>query len=425
MRRTLKYLASVALLGLATACTSGNSGLQPPFKSAAPYSQDALQLAVGVATFFDGSKGLNTVTTWRQPNGLSATLLSIPAITLPAGDTVPGGVSGTTTYGLPFGGGCANVDGATGAITGSPQALPGTKALCTTFGQNGGAFAYGFEPDNAQTTGSYLCGFLWQPVYFDTVGAPFDGFVGGPPAFPDFSNGTVNCPSPPFYGFSEGFTTFDMPAVAGTYSLSLNIPASNVPAATIGPVAAGLNSTAGLPKWTTLSFHEDGAGGGTAHYTAPAGVTEVIVNLIDVSQSACCNGGTQGYVYTQVGGGGTQSLSFPDNLGPVPNPNAPATASINAGDEYEVQFIGVDYPAFEAAPPNTSQTPAIVGANGQADVTLGIAGWYQLGPTAPTSCFYGTTITCGSTFAADGGLKVRGGVLHGAAAQRVIQRLHR
>jgi hypothetical protein len=42
-----------------------------------------------------------------------------------------------------------------------------------------------------------------------------------------------------------------------------------------------------------------------------------------------------------------------------------------AGDIVIVAAVGYDYPAFEAGPPgNTSQKPAIAGANGQADITM-------------------------------------------------------
>ncbi|HEY5257859.1 MAG TPA: hypothetical protein VIJ12_05705, partial [Candidatus Baltobacteraceae bacterium] len=45
--------------------------------------------------------------------------------------------------------------------------------------------------------------------------------------------------------------------------------------------------------------------------------------------------------------------------------------TMNSGDFYYVSAIGFDYPAFEASPPgNIAPKPTIVGANGQADITM-------------------------------------------------------
>ena len=102
--------------------------------------------------------------------------------------------------------------------------------------------------------------------------------------------------------------------------------------------------------------------GGTAHFTAPGGVTETLVNIQDE---------VTGAIYTIVThGAGAKTATLPDQLGPATG-NGTLTASLNPGDVYEVQLVGADYPAYESSPQITaSQTPVITGSNGQADITL-------------------------------------------------------
>ncbi|MBC5800055.1 MAG: hypothetical protein GIW94_08805 [Candidatus Eremiobacteraeota bacterium] len=355
----------MALLGI-SACTSGNSAQEPPFKSA-NLTQNKLQLAVGVATFNDGSKGLNVVETFRQPNGLSAVLLSTPSLTGPF--TVPAGMGG--------------VDGGTNHITGSPQALPGQTPVVSTFGQSGGAFAYGFAPENSSTAGAASYNLYSAPFYaadgtltsnppanpanpLYNPGIPGssdpphanDAYRGGPPAYPNVRNGTF----PGFYGYTLGFTTFALTPVAGTYTLAVNVPSGNHPSVSISAPNATLANVTGLPTFAAApTFTEDGAGGGTVTCSPPAGTTETLAEIEDQKTAA--------YYTIVTTDRGPVSVALPDLLGPTTT--GTATPSLGMGDPYSVVCLAVDYPLFEAGPPaNVQQTPALTGGAGQADIAF-------------------------------------------------------
>ena len=356
MRLTHNAIAAIALLGLAVSgCSSGASGIEPPF-TAVNLNANKVQLAVGVATYYNATgvaQGLNTVTTFRQPNGLSGTLLNTPTLTGPF--VVPAASS-------------AGIDAGTNHISGSPQALPGTTAVKTTFAQNGGVFAYGFNPENSTTSGAAQFAKYAQP-FFDTLdtGAKVK-FIGGPPAYPNTQ--TPSFPSG-FQGFPEGFTIFALTPVAGAYNLSVNVPSANNAGATLTSPTATLSNTAGLPAFVAApTFASTGAGGGTVSCVVPAGATETIIDLRDT---------VAGTFYTAVvQGGGAVSATFADNLGPQ-TAAKPTSPTLVATDTYEINCIGADYPAFEAGPPtNLAQLPTIVGGNGQADLTISptLAGTY-------------------------------------------------
>lgn len=360
MSRYRTSLFALALLGI-TACTSGNGAQEPSFQSA-DLTQTKLQLAVGVATFNDGTKGLNVVETFRQPNGLSAVLLDTPSLTGPF--TVPSGSGG--------------IDGGTNHITGSPQALPGQTAVKSTFGQSGGAFAYGFAPENSTTGGAASYALYAAPFYAAdgtlTSNAPASGMLsdppivsgaptndsyrGGPPAYPNVRNGTF----PGFFGYPLGYTTFALAPVAGTYALSVNVPSGNHPSVTTTAQNATLANTAGLPAFAAPpAFTEDGAGGGTATCTPPAGTSETIVEIEDQASAA---------FYTIVNtGAGPVTAMLPPSLGSTVS--STAMPSIAMGDPYNVVCLAADYPLFEAAPPaNRQQVPTLLGAAGQADIAF-------------------------------------------------------
>jgi hypothetical protein len=383
----LRPVAALIGLGIVAGCTSGNGALEPGFTSA-NLNANKLQLAVGVATYQDGTTGLNTVTTFRQPDGLVGTLLNTPTLTGPF--TVPAGVPGTrsaattTTFGTAI---CAaNVDAGTNHITGSPQVTTlSSTAVCTTLGQAGGVTSYGIAPTNSTTAsapafllyGDFLDGsdgaIYGNPFYSNgtdyigdgagdentATGSGYAALRGGPPSYPNVRNGTYPTG---FLGYTFGYTTFHLTPVAGAYNLTLNIQAGDTANSSISAPTATLSSTVGLPAYTAApTFAEDGTGGGTASCTSPAGVTETVVELFDEK--------TDAYYTKVVSGGGLVSAGFTDALGPAPAPKTAAT--LNTGDAYEVVCIGADYPLYEAGPPNNlSQTPTIVGASGQADITF-------------------------------------------------------
>ncbi len=395
---TRTFLSAAAIALSAAACSGGgNPGSGPPVTQP-PLSPDKAQLGVGVATFSDGTLGLNVVATFRQPSGRSATLVNTPTITgpfivnAPAAGPTGGCPQSTYTTGLlgraylaGFAGdgtdysaaGAAGVDAGTHTISGSPQTPPGNPVACTTLGEAGGVFAYGLSLQNQTTSQTANVGpqfFYNQPLYSTALQSAVP-FLGGPPAYPNVQTGTYPAG---FAGFSQGFLIFALGVPpAGTYSLDLLVPAANAPNTTF-TASATLNSTAGLPAFpaTPPNVTEDanGDGGLSVSFVAPTGVTENVVDIVDVGPNPMSTIAprTSGPLFYTVlaKGSGPQTAVLPPNLGPV-NPLGAGSPSIAVGDNYTISVIGADYPLFEAGPPaNLSLTPTITGANNQADLTF-------------------------------------------------------
>jgi len=359
-------LPSAALVAALAGCTSGQSARQP-LSTSVNLNSNTLGFAVGVATFTDGTTGLNTVATYRQPNGLSGTLVNSPTIFGPPGFIVPTVKS-------------ARTDAGTSHISSSPQTPAGSKAPpLTTFNQSGGVFAYGFAPENVSTLGSanfslYRLPFYGDPsqtsTFFDLSMGALNNvypFAGGPPAYPQVRNGTF---PPGFLGYTQGFTAFAATPVAGTYVLHVTVAAANAPS-TSAQATGTIASTTGLPAITTAPvFVEDGTGGGTVTIATAPGSTETMVDIFDDGPAATPGSAIAYYSLLLPGGGGTQSMTLPDNLGPQ-STTTPTSPTIPTGDVYEVTAFSVDYPLFEAGPPqNTQAAPVISGTSGQADISF-------------------------------------------------------
>jgi len=288
----------------------------------------------------------------------------------------------------------------------------------STFGQAGGVFVDGISPSNSQTSGQAASYEPYtEPLYDSTTGNGFIPF-GGPPAFDPNKDGLglrdglgnlggVNN-TLGVLGLPLGISTFyGVVARPGSYGLSLQVPTGFSGATpTYGTVSksATLTSTAELGTITAPALALDGKGGGSFTVAAlPAGVTEELVEITDFgdgSDAADTCQGPLGATIDATGGGagpvfytilvkapGTYTL--PDSIGPntsvssgvgtiTPSPsictaaqNTTAAGATDTGDSYTVQAIGADYPLYESLYPNNkSQTPAIVGANGQADITI-------------------------------------------------------
>jgi hypothetical protein len=353
-----RLLSLVALGGLSalSACTSGQSAIVPPSTAVNLAATAKLQFAVGTANIA-GTPGLNTVVTFRQPNGLSATLVNTPTITGPATFAVPG----------------SGLDTGTNTISGSPQVAAGLASIKTTFGQSGGAFAYGFAPLNISQNSPANFGAYCLPFYALPPGTPVCPsnqvqYIIGPgnTYVSNFRDGTQ---APGFGGYASGFTDFAAAPVAGTYTLGVKIPLAigSVPDFT---AAATLGTTVPLPLFAPPVYTTDGAGGGTVALTVPAGVTEALVYVLD---------GTTGNFYTLLTRTtGPQTLTLPSNIGPIVK--GVAGPSIPLKDPVQVYAVGFNYPAIEASPigKGPAQTPVITGANGQADITTS-------DPSDPTS----------------------------------------
>lgn len=369
MNRKLSFIALCAAVTLGGCSTSGNTGV-PPSQQQADLSQNRLQFAVGTANIA-GTLGLNTVVTYRQPNGLDGTLLNTPTITGPAGFvvTAPAAQAGN--------------DAGTNHISGSPLPLVGIAAAPSTFGTSGGAFAYGFQPDNSTTGGGVSFARYALPIYgagttppFTTITASAVPWIGGPPAYPNVRDGTYPAG---FAGYPLGFTDFAVTPVVGAYSLNLNVPSGFTSGGTptsINVTATGsIASLAALPTFATPAFTPNGSGGGTIAVTVPAGVTEAVV-ILQNRDGACYPGSNPAPAYFafRTTTAGAQVISVSNTLGPTFGPQT-VTRTLCAGDRYRLYAAGFNYGAAGAGPPsNLSQTPSIAGSNGQADVTTSAIG---------------------------------------------------
>jgi len=386
----------VAAIALFAACTSNQSGVQPPVSGAVSIpTAGSLQFAVGVVVVNQGAKtvtGLNTVTAYRTAGGLAPVLLNTPTITGPAGFLVPTAAAACpppnpSTTGV-AGPDCPGTDAGTNKITGSlPPSQPvGQQVAVTTFGVTGGVFAYGFQPSNTTNqsiTSNEAGGSRYVPFslpFYDSADRKV--VVGGPPAYTNFRNGTYPTP-PTFLGFNEGFAPFiGTTLAAGTYGLALTIPQSPTSNVTVS-ASATLNSTVspfGAPFAAPGAIVRDGAGGFSEAIAVPAGVTETLVNVeakppVPLPANYCHGifGGPY-YYSVLVRGSGAQTVVLPANVGPIDSTSV-ATPTLCAGDTLTITAYGFDYPAYESgvglpglqAPP---QAAVITGANGQADVTI-------------------------------------------------------
>ena len=373
MRDVRRCYLPVAAALLLTACSSGAVGQEPVIAAVNPSSTDKLQFAVGVATINETSTsqvvlGLNTVETLRQPDGLSAVLLDTPYITGPP----------------KFSGQPDPLTGArTNIISGSGPLVPCSK---TTFGCGGGAFGYGFANDNTQQGSqapAFALFFLPMAVGNNNLLTSVP-YYSGPPAFPQFNNGTFPAG---FLGYSPGFVDFQTAPVLGQYQLKVVIPTSGGTNVSLSKTAT-LSSLAPLPAMAapTAFPDPDNPGGLKVDIVVPSGIVETWVWVED---GGGCYPRTQGnslgvqYYTVRTTQTGAQQLTVPPNLGPTNGTgttpticdaaqNQAATGNPNAtGDRYEVYAAGFDYPAYSAAYPfNSSQAPPFVGANGQVDVTV-------------------------------------------------------
>ena len=324
--------------------------------------------SAGPPAVFTNVTGLNVVTTFRQPNGLSATLVNTPTITGPTGLVVP--ACGTNC-----------VDAGTNHMSGTPQNVnPGVTNPVTVFGQAGGVFSYGLAPENEGATGAAVYTRYTNP-FFATSASAFANlnYGGGPPAYPFFKDGTFPAA---FSGYSQGFVEFNLTPVAGSYTLSDVVATSNAGTTTFTATSTLSNLTV-LPNLPAPTFVEDGAGGGTGIVTIPidARIVETMIYFQNITQGTF-------FAIGPIRGTGAQAYTLPDFLGPCggaagtgcqnnaatrsPTIRTPAFTG-STGDQYRWYAATYDYPMFEASPPgNTQQSPTINGGaatSNQADIS--------------------------------------------------------
>lgn len=385
---TCGAIAAFALTG----CGASGGSNAPAPNTIAPISTNVLQLAAGTVNFQGTTTGLNIVTTYRQSNGDSGTLVNSPTLTLPAALPAAGPATGMFNTQLGAMGettdACSTIlygpaanEATTTSMTATSQS-PGSTAV-TTFGQSGGVYAIGIEPFNS--TGQGDCtpagpsntGTPFQaqpypiPVYDAATGTDPNQIPagwGGPPAFVlSGSNGastignsdypSINCPQDTvsggtlhcYAGLSMGIDAFMgvAPVAGGAYSLAVSIPANSgttTKTATFTmPAALTTLPTIAAPP----AYVPDGNGGGTFAFVMPAGATEAFLEVIDYGAhtGASCNGAGTADTNPAVGNGAagvsngeaiyytieataSGTLTLPDTIGPGATPSV-CTATQN------------------------------------------------------------------------------------------------
>jgi hypothetical protein len=420
--------AVLAVALVAIAGCGGNAASPPGATTVVAPSTAKLQLAVGTANISGDSTGLNVVTTLRTPAGKSV-LVNTPTLTGPF--VVP------STPGVANGNGSTITTGpspaeiaAGGLISASPQVEPGSTPATSTFGNDGGVFAGGFQPGNANNLGGTLSANgnnpYPQPNYdscasfnpdcssgvdMGTTSNP-DAFlpIGGPPAF-DPNNDGEGTRDGTFdsgvLGVNEGINVFAGVTVnAGTYNESTLIPSNGTVQTTVTapPFTLGTPNLLAVPAAPT--FVPDGNGGGSFTVTLPAGATDGFINITDYgpdygaleagsikSQPGNCytNGSYPAYFTIHVTGSGTYTLPDSDGVGSptVHNPtictaaqNTAAQGAATDGDSYTAFLIAADYPIYASnvlftlntqlptitASPGSSTDIAISALGGSSDV---------------------------------------------------------
>ena len=242
-----KIIAAAVVAALLAGC-SANGAASPPASVVGNLGANVLQFAVGTANIGQAGNaiGLNTVSTFRQPNGLTATLVNTPTITAPAGFVPPN--CGAT---------CVD-NAASHQMSGAPQNVnPAVANPVTTFGQAGGVFSFGIAPENEGATGAAIYTRYVQPFTGSTTASATNpNYTGGPPAYPFFKNGTFPAS---FSGYSQGFDMFTAAPVAGVYTLSDVVATSNAGTTTF-TASSTLANLVPLPALTSPTFVKDGLG---------------------------------------------------------------------------------------------------------------------------------------------------------------------
>ena len=373
IRRILTLLAVSAL----SACTS-NAVAKLPVTSVDPLAGSTLQFAVGTyndpqAQIVDPSSAnpsLNVVATFRNAAGQSAVLTDSISIFGPS--SFVAGAANT------------NYDG------GLPNQILKSVAGDHVFGDSFGLIDPSLDANNSVA---------------NQTGPPptLNQFAAGPPAWPIINNG-LNPQQ--LTGYPESVLTAGVRVansaiapVLGPWTLQVTVPNGSLVPPETANATATLKSLAALPNFSKPVFTPDGNGGGSVQIVVPPGVTEAFVNISTGNQICYPPLPVQNQLFNQVVSNytlmtktpGPQTLVLPDNLGPPDpttgqplhsictssddanhplNPNG-ASPPYNYGTTFFVRAVGVDYPAYEMAyPQSTSSAPQIVGANGQADVTL-------------------------------------------------------
>jgi hypothetical protein len=187
-----------------------------------------------------------------------------------------------------------------------------------------------------------------------------------------------------FNGISEGLDVFQtgVPA-AGTYTLAVAVPGNT--GTVTATQNAGLTSTALLPPVSPAQPTVN-AGTGAISFVLPAlavPITEAYIQVTDFGPTTVggvsCVGATAAapiYYTIEFTPATASPQVLPAGLVCTTTQNSTATggAGSSDGDEFSVQTVAFDYPAYEASYPKSLGVPApsLVGAaaSHQADITI-------------------------------------------------------
>jgi energy-converting hydrogenase Eha subunit A len=392
MKKTTTVLSCAAALVLA-GCSSGV--VTAPH--VASIASDVLQFNVGTARIFgDGGagvpqQGINVAVTYRQPAGglnpgASAVLVSSPTLTYPVNLVGPAGAADGFNATIATGPAAGEI--ATHSMTATPQ-TPNAPNI-TTFGTDGGAFGSGLEPFNYVGVGGVPANVTPYAVpLYDAVAGDVNQFIpgGGAPAFAcpvSVPNCNLAANNGGFNGISEGLDVFQtgVPAL-GTYTLAVAVP-GNTGTVTATQNAA-LTSAALLPIVTPAQPVVNTVTGAIS-FTLPvlgAGITEAYIQVTDFGPTAAggvsCVGATAAapiYYTIEITPATVSPQVLAAGLVCTSTQNSTATGAplSSDGDEFAVQTVGFDYPAYEASYPKSLGVPApsLVGAglSHQSDITI-------------------------------------------------------
>lgn len=362
-------------------CGAGAAG--PPSQTQVNVAaQSSLQFVIGTANIA-GVAGMNVVSTFRQPNGQSATLLNTPTLTGPFtfGTLVPV-VNSTNATASTVSAGPSAAEAGTATIpsnctvvpciTGTPQVAAGTPLaqypFQSTFGTSGGAFALGFAPANYTSSGapSSLVPYA-VPLYSATT-----QFIpwGGPPAYDSNATGkgTRDGTFPSgLLGVSEGLSIFQGVVVgAGAYNLKVNVAAANAPStAFTATYAAPAPVTLATIATPTIAF--DATDDPSVTFVMPAGFVGEYIQIGDYA-SATATAAKTYYTFWSTAAAGTVTVT------PAMAPGAPGTTAkpVATGDTVRVNIVGFDYNhyALTANLPLNSAYPQTPALPARADVSI-------------------------------------------------------
>lgn len=345
MKRTTTTLLCFIAVSAAVAldgCTTGATNVTPPSTFHPP--AQTLQFALGTVNFNGNAVlGLNVMATYRNAQGFTAVPINFGTLTGPTGvqqvaNSADPGTATSIIFGSSdnsFSAGSQNSTYA--AVDGSGVGPPGTGTSGTNPFPNQPQYGDGAANANTAFTNALINPDTEIPIY------------GGPPVFPS------QHPASGLPGYPEGFyligTTSTPPT--GTYTLTVSFQQNGV--TNTATATASLPSNGGLSTMGVPTYTSDSKGGGSGAVVVPAGVTETIVNIYDITATPTPKIAVVKSFSTTTPGPTTLSYTV-------------AAGTFTPGDTILVQAFGFDYDQIGLLPPaNVSPMPTLPS---KADVTV-------------------------------------------------------